>query len=159
MGRYRFSGNYDRIGLYKFNQKRFGTRRAASDPIIFIFQMINHKLQNHLAGIITAFNGDPGNVEDLGVNLTIQGVFAIITGLICWFTRFALVLIVAAIIVYGIQFITSQGNPEKYNKAKSSLTWGIVGIVVILGTYTIIATVANFLGANYNPIPLSCSSY
>ena len=94
-----------------------------------------------------------------GINLTIQSVFGIITGLACWFTRFALILIVVYIIIYGIKFMMAQGNPTKYEEAKKSFTWGLVGVLVILGTYTIIATVANFLGGNYSPIPLNCSGY
>lgn len=96
--------------------------------------------------------------EYTGVNLTIQSVFGIITGLACWFTRFALILIVVYIVIYGIKFMMAQGNPTKYEEAKKSFTWGLVGVVVILGTYTIIATVANALGADYSLIiPLDCS--
>lgn len=92
-----------------------------------------------------------------GVNLTVQGVFGIITGLVCWFTRFALILIVVYIIIFGIKFMMAQGNPTKYEEAKKSFTWGLVGVLVILGTYTIIATVANALGADYSLIvPLNC---
>ena len=93
-----------------------------------------------------------------GVDLTIQSVFGIITGLACWFTRFALILIVVYIVIYGIKFMMAQGNPTKYEEAKKSFTWGLVGVLVILGTYTIIATVANGLGADYSLIvPLDCS--
>lgn len=94
-----------------------------------------------------------------GVDLTIQSVFGIITGLACWFTRFALILIVVYIIIYGIKFMMAQGNQTKYDEAKKSFTWGLVGVIVILGTYTIIATVANGLGADYSFIPLNCSGF
>src|SRR3989344_7694250 len=94
-----------------------------------------------------------------GVDLTIQSVFGIITGLVCWFSQFALILIVAYIIIYGIKFMMAQGNATKYEEAKKAFTWGLVGVLVILGTYTIIATVANALGADYSFIPLNCSSY
>ena len=97
--------------------------------------------------------------EYTGVNLTIQGVFGIITGLACWFTRFALILIVVYIIIYGIKFMMAQGNPTKYEEAKKSFTWGLVGVLVILGTYTIIATIANALGASYSLVPLNCTGY
>lgn len=94
-----------------------------------------------------------------GVDLTIQSVFGIITGLACWFTRFALILIVVYIIIYGIKFMMAQGNQTKFEEAKKSFTWGLVGVLVILGTYTIIATVANALGADYSLIvPLNCSN-
>lgn len=108
---------------------------------------------------LTAYSAD----EQLpGVDLTIQGVYGIITGLVCWFSRFALIAMVIAVIVYGMQFMTSRANPEKFAKAKKSLTWGLVGIIVILGTYTIIATVANAINpsATYsNFMPINCSGY
>lgn len=91
---------------------------------------------------------------------SIQWVFGIITGLACWFTRFALILVVIYIIIYGIKFMMAQGNPTKFEDAKKSFTWGLIGVLVILGTYTIIATVANALGANYSlVVPLNCTGY
>ena len=91
-----------------------------------------------------------------GVDLTIQSVFGIITGLVCWFSQFALILIVVYIVIYGIKFMMAQGNQTKFDEAKKSFTWGLVGVLVILGTYTIIATIANALGADYGFIPLNC---
>ena len=115
--------------------------------------MIN-KLKNYAASVALA--ADTGYQ---GVDLTIQSIFGIITGLACWFSRFALILIVIYIIIYGIKFMMAQGNQTKYDEAKKSFTWGLVGVLVVLGTYTIIATVANALGADYSFIPLNCSSY
>ena len=115
---------------------------------------IKNKLQNF--GVSVALAADTGYQ---GVDLTIQSVFGIITGLACWFSRFALILIVVYIIIYGIKFMTAQGNATKYEEAKKSFTWGLVGVLVILGTYTIIATIANGLGADYSLIvPLNCSN-
>ena len=106
----------------------------------------------------------PANAEEQGyqgIDLTIQSVFGIITGLACYFTRFALVLMVVMIVFYGIKFMTSQGNPTKFGEAKTSFIWALVGVLIILGTYTIIATVANALGgASYTlVIPLNCQGY
>lgn len=104
----------------------------------------------------------PANAEEQGyqgIDLTIQSVFGIITGLACWFTRFALILMVVMIVFYGVKFMTSQGNPTKFGEAKTSFIWALVGVLIILGTYTIIATVANFLGGDYTLIiPLNCSA-
>lgn len=93
-----------------------------------------------------------------GVDLSVQKVFNMITGLACWFTQFALIIIVVALVIYGIQFLVSQGNPEKYQAAKNAFTKGLIGVIIILGTYVIIATIANALGADYNRfVPLDCS--
>src|SRR3989344_4374407 len=78
-----------------------------------------------------------------GINLTIQDVMGIITGLACWITRVALELITVAVIFYGVRFMMAQGDPAKLTDARKSFLWGHVGIIVILGTYPNIATVAN----------------
>lgn len=95
-----------------------------------------------------------------GVDLTIQSVFGIITGLVCWFTRVALIFMVVMVVYYGIQFMMARADATKFGDAKKSFTYGMVGILVILGTYTIIATIANGLGADYSLIvPLDCTAY
>ncbi|MBI4158305.1 MAG: hypothetical protein HY505_01635 [Candidatus Yanofskybacteria bacterium] len=96
-----------------------------------------------------------------GINLTIQDVMGIITGLACWITRVALVFIVVAVVYFGVKFLTAQGDPTKLGDAKKSFFWGLVGIIVILGTYTIIATVAYNLGVTeYGRfIPLRCPAF
>lgn len=114
----------------------------------------------YYASVLSLFGLSASAQEYTGVDLTIQSIFGIITGLACWFTRFALVLMVVMIVFYGVKFMTSQGNPAKLSEAKSSFAWAIVGVLVILGTYTIIATVANFVGGDYTLIiPLNCSGF
>ena len=113
---------------------------------------------HRLLGFVAFNTGSAAATEYQGIDLTIQSVFGMITGLACWFTRFALILIVIYIVIFGIKFMMAQGNQTKYEEAKKSFTWGLVGVLVILGTYTIIATIANALGADYSLIiPLDCS--
>lgn len=96
-----------------------------------------------------------------GRDFTIQDVFNIIVGLTCWLTRIAIFLIVIALLYYGFLFMRAQGDPGKLGEAKKAFAWGLVGIIVILGTYSIIATVAYTVGgtaAKINPIPINCST-
>lgn len=121
---------------------------------------MKNKLETFLYSAMVINTDSASSGGDLGVNLTIQSVFGVITGLACWFTRFALMLMVVMIVFYGIKFMTAQGNPTKLGEAKESLKWAIVGVLVILGTYTIIATVANAVGADFTLImPLDCSGF
>ena len=96
-----------------------------------------------------------------GINLTIQDVLRIITGLACWISSVALVFIVVAVVYFGVKFLMAQGDPTKLTNAKNSFLWGLVGILVILGTYTIIATVAYNLGITNLSliIPLKCPAF
>ena len=51
-------------------------------------------------------------------------------------------------IVYGgIMLMTSLGNEEKLRKAKSILTWAIVGFVILILAKVFILVVANFVGS------------
>ncbi len=96
-----------------------------------------------------------------GIDLSIQNVFGIVNGLACWATRFVLVFIVIAIVWYGVQFMTSGGVPGKFEQAKKSLSYAIIGIIVVLGAQTIIATIAhgiNPTGPNAF-FALNCSAY
>lgn len=92
----------------------------------------------------------------LGVNFTIQDVAAILTGFACWLIGIVLVIMVIFLVWAGIRFFLSRGNEVALGNAKKNMTWTLVGILVILATNVIIATVANALGADYSFIPLDC---
>lgn len=105
----------------------------------------------------------PGGLSGApGIDLTIEKVFNIIAGLACYITQLALIAIVIALIWYGLKFMASRGDPGKFNEAKKYFNYGLLGIVIILGAYTIIATVANAIdpSAEYTYfVPLNCGGY
>lgn len=113
---------------------------------------------------------DRGLSNAPGVDISVQSLFGIITGLACWATRFVMILMVVMIIWYGLQMMISQGNETKFGTARKSLGYAVVGILVIMGAYTIIATVGNAVenldngaterSAKYTLfVPLNCSAY
>lgn len=103
-------------------------------------------------------SGSPGS------SFSIQRVYGILVGFACWLTRIALVLIVIMIVFYGILMLASQANPTAYSSAKTSLLYAVVGTLVIIGVYSIIATVVEFVDpgqvyiTGFNRfLPISCS--
>ncbi|MBI2003556.1 MAG: hypothetical protein HYS78_01050 [Parcubacteria group bacterium] len=99
----------------------------------------------------------------LGVeDFTVQRIAAIITGFACWLLGIVLAIMVIALIISGIMFfkatsfVTDGGKTTEINTAKKNFQWVLVGILVILATNVIIATVANALGSSYSFIPLNC---
>jgi hypothetical protein len=92
-----------------------------------------------------------------GIDFTVQDLADRITFLACWLSRVSITILVIMISFYGIMFMTARGDQTRFDNAKKSFMWGIVGALVILGTYTIIATVANAVGASVSLIPLVCS--
>jgi len=120
------------------------------------------KLTVAVIGGLMLFNearaeGAGSNLDNApGINLSIDGLMNIIKGLACWIVNAALILIVVAVVFYGIQFLISRGDPGKVGDARKALTWGVVGIIVILGAYTIIATVGYYIGVDIPNIALGC---
>ena len=51
---------------------------------------------------------------------------------------FISILALIAIIIGGYQYITSGGNAENTAKAKSTITWGIIGLVIAFASYIIV---------------------
>lgn len=90
-----------------------------------------------------------------GADLTITSIEDIIQGLACWIYRIAFLLIIIFIVLTGIRYISSGGNPTKLTSAHQSFKWVVIGAVVILGVGVIIATIANFLGVDV-PFPGLC---
>jgi len=50
------------------------------------------------------------------------------------------------IIVAGIFYATSAGNPEGVNKAKAALTYAVIGIVIGLAASGIVVIIKTILG-------------
>lgn len=40
-------------------------------------------------------------------------------------------------VVGGITYITSSGNPERLDKAKQTITWSSVGLVIVIAAFVI----------------------
>ena len=92
-----------------------------------------------------------------GVDLTIQKVYSIIVGIACYLIRISIALIVIAVLYYGFRFLISQGEPSAVGKAKEGILYAVIGIAVILGTYTIIKTVSYAVDSDAEVTPLDCS--
>jgi hypothetical protein len=60
---------------------------------------------------------------------------------------FAGALAVFMIVLSGIKYITSRGDPKAVEGARNTLTWAIIGLVVIVASFIIINIIANLTGA------------
>lgn len=76
----------------------------------------------------------------LGGMPTIEGLlYAIVNVLLV----FAVPIIVFFVIFAGFQYVTAQGNPEKIKTATRSLTYAVIGAVIVAGAFAIAAIVTN----------------
>jgi uncharacterized membrane protein YidH (DUF202 family) len=78
-----------------------------------------------------SLNGFIGNVDSVIINPLISFLFALA---ILFF-------------LYGVlKFVLNQENEEKKTEGKSHMLWGIIGIVIMLGVWTILNIVLNTFG-------------
>lgn len=66
---------------------------------------------------------------------------AIVSGVLGWVYMAIVVVAVIIIIIAGIQYLTSQGEPEKAKRAQASITYTIIGLIIALSAATIIGFV------------------
>ena len=75
------------------------------------------------------------NLPNLSKFKSCGEIFVAIIGTLLLFIS---ILALIAIIIGGYQYITSGGNAEATAKAKSTITWAIIGLVVAFASYVII---------------------
>jgi len=56
------------------------------------------------------------------------------------------------IMIGGFKMIMAQGNEEAYGVAKKTITWAIIGLVVAVLSFSMVAIVSNLLQANINNV-------
>ena|SRR3972149_7105047 len=86
-------------------------------------------------GLVTNFPSEKGLIGKV-----LSGILPLVLGLAGMIT-------VIVIVISGIQFITSSGNPEAAGQAKNRLTFAIIGFVVIILAFAALQIIdAVFLG-------------
>ena len=84
-------------------------------------------------------------LEKAGKFVTAQGLPAqIISALLTVIFPIAGFITAIMIVISGIQFVTSKGDPKAAEAAKGRLTYAIIGFIVILLSFAILQTI-NFL--------------
>lgn len=86
--------------------------------------------KNKDATNIAACNIDPAHNGDDLINDT-NKIINVVIGVLG-------VVAVAVVIYGGFLFLTAQGDPGKIKKGKDSITWGIIGLVIALLSWSII---------------------
>lgn len=83
--------------------------------------------------------------EQLGVGSAMYRLCTLIADIGYILRVFGLALAVVVIVVSGIQYMTSGGDQTKVDNAKKTLTYGIVGVAIVLAAYWIATLIEDFL--------------
>lgn len=80
---------------------------------------------------------EPATIKDLEV------VFARIISIVASVVSFVLFIM---LLIGGFKFLTSGGDPKKTESAKGTMTYAIVGLVVIIASYLILKVIEALTG-------------
>ena len=58
---------------------------------------------------------------------------------------FAFLLAIIIVVISGIQYLTAGGDQTKLDRAKKTLTYGLVGVAIILAAYFLVGFIQDFL--------------
>jgi hypothetical protein len=94
----------------------------------------------------TEDRGVPTNLAPVNVpgNLSISYILVTI---ILWILGFSAAVAILFLILGGLQFVTSAGNSDRVTKAKQTILYAVLGIVVIVLAYVIVIFVNNNLNS------------
>lgn len=77
---------------------------------------------------------------------TINCIIPLFTNIISWLFALAGTVGLFLIIFSGIKFVTSGGDPKQVEGARKTLTYAIIGLMVIFFSYLIINLISSFTG-------------
>ncbi len=78
--------------------------------------------------------------------------------IIKWILGIIGIFAVLFIMIGGFKMITAQGNQESYEGAKKTITWAVIGLVVAILSFSMIAIVENLLQANITNVSTTTQS-
>lgn len=70
-----------------------------------------------------------------------------IAAILNWLLLFVGIVAIVMFVVGGILYLTAAGNEEQAEKAKNTITYAIIGLIVVLISYVLVRTIAGFFGA------------
>lgn len=115
---------------------------------------INAKVFDCAQEDIVSFSGFKGGLEqpsgkDLSPTLTRAENLRKFTVTVVNFVLGFLGLVAMVIIIYGgFLYVSAAGNEEQTNKAKKSIIYAVVGILIILGSYALVRTLLTATGGD-----------
>ncbi|HUD10652.1 MAG TPA: pilin [Candidatus Saccharimonadales bacterium] len=94
-------------------------------------------------GFPTWYQYLPANPYDGSPQLTsLSDVWLIAAAIIDILLRVAALITIIMVIYGGIEFITSQGDPEKAKNARGTVVNGLIGLVIAISATTLISFIA-----------------
>lgn len=73
-------------------------------------------------------------------------VTSVLTTIIYWILGFSAAVAVLFLILGGLQYITAAGNEKRVETAKNTILYAVIGLIVILLSFVIVAFISQNVG-------------
>ncbi|MGB3072729.1 MAG: pilin [Candidatus Moraniibacteriota bacterium] len=93
---------------------------------------------------------DRGTTNYQSSGLPTGTIYQIISSTLSWLLAILGFIAVIGFVISGILYLTAAGNETQIEKAKSAMTYSIIGVIVALMGYVIIQAVNAWLGTSAN---------
>lgn len=77
--------------------------------------------------------------------LSDKSVLDIVTNFLNWILAIAAIIAILALVISGIQYLVSAGDEDMAETAKRNIRYSLIGLVIILVSFTIVATIHGVL--------------
>jgi hypothetical protein len=100
------------------------------------------------ASALALTNGSWNLTNSQSSNLPTGTIYQIIATTLSWLLAILGFIAVIGFVISGILYLTAAGNETQIEKAKSAMTYSIIGVIVALMGYVIIQAVNAWLGTS-----------
>ena len=119
--------------------------KKATTSIATTFSAMVFTVNNALAAGSSFYDNPQGGASS--PNAAAQGTLGDnVSQIINYFLGMLGLVAVAMLIYAGVLMVTASGEEEQIGKAKKIITYAVIGIVIIVLSYTIVGFVTNVLG-------------
>lgn len=95
-----------------------------------------------MATPVLAFAAEPQQIEPVSGSAGNITVGQLLSKVIQWILLFAAAVAVLFLILGGLQYVTSAGNKDRIEKAKQTILYAVVGLIVIALSYVIVTFIS-----------------
>jgi len=87
---------------------------------------------------------------------TLRCVPIALSAVISWAMVLSGIVAVFLIVIAGIKFMTSGGDPERVSGARKTMTFAILGLVLLLFSFFALKVISNLTGVQCNVLGIQC---
>ena len=84
-----------------------------------------------------------GSIEN---PLEAESFTQLFAGIANWVAGFVATLAVLMVIIGGLQYMISGGNEEKTKAARRTIQWALIGLIIVLMSWSLLQTLLTILG-------------